>query len=115
MNAERFKKLIEVVEQVPEERFKMKDWVTQDECGTVGCACGWYAISQPERFVIYPKSRSVHRRDEVGAIGFSDWASEFEIEDEDARRLFDPDEYDSHSKRDVLVRLREFYTENAFA
>jgi hypothetical protein len=129
--ADRFCQLVGAVERAPDERFDMSRWVGEAECGTVGCACGWYAIGSQDAFEVDPQTRRIYRVGEdhtdANAMGFDEWADHFGIPRKDASWLFDAEEYadeedangwayDSDNpppKTVVLDRLRDYLADAA--
>lgn len=46
MNVELFKRAIEIIEAIPEERLNLQNWIARrfdPECSTICCAAGWLA------------------------------------------------------------------------
>lgn len=104
-NLKRLKRLVLVLERVkadPKKRrqFSLDSWKTKDECGTHMCMCGWGA-SDP---VLRRQGLHLERDDFYdGEVSydliygdFSDTEAAayfFEIDNNDAYRLFHPDSY----------------------
>lgn len=118
--------------KVPREKFDMAYWSSTarlDDCGTVGCACGW-ATTLPEfaalglrlgpsidppRMPAFPNEATILFD---GRRGFYAIGAFFDLSWGEARLLFDhnsmPDRF-RHDIPQVAARIRAFVAENAQA
>lgn len=113
-NKERLLKVIESVERRPEELFDMSVFAINRDCGTVACAAGSYIIDNPNCGLHLEwtlPSRSANVRDgNPNHHSFEALAFHFDITEDSAIYLFEPDSYKNNrpAKATVLARFRAF-------
>lgn len=124
---ERFRKLIEAVENAKDERFDMGHWGKQVGCGTSACAAGSYVLQNPGcGLEMIWEAGDPYGEIVVAGDGHNPCgtifdtifdtivllASHFGIDEEDANDLFLPNGLCDNDRPAVLARLRAFYAEH---
>lgn len=113
MNRERLQRLIEAVENQPDNLFDIESWGRHGECGTIVCAFGAYILANPHRGLSLRSYVFDHQlmrvvRDGRSSNGLIETMIEFDICKEEARYLFCCDGHDDLSKSAVISRIRAF-------
>lgn len=106
MNKERLLDLIDVLKnKVTDKQFNMHFFLLQNDCGTVGCAAGWYALNRPEHFDFL--NETLPRFKETRETGFYAMRDYFNITIYGSYYLFNSITYekDEVSREDVIKRL----------
>jgi hypothetical protein len=128
MNTERLLDLIDVIEnEVSDLDFDLSHWMRgpKADCGTTGCAAGWYIFHRPESGLVLEQRGAFHppywfpaRRDQKALANSVRTLAEFSshilsehfgLDHESLFRLFGPRRL---TRREWLERAKRFLAEN---
>lgn len=114
----RLRDVIVALKMVPEKSFNISIWKSKTDCGTLGCAVGWYAMKFPRRdlklifrnrmfwpAIVKGGKRFTHPSKPILSV-----AQHFGLSATEAEGLFLHSGYDycNVTRKTVITKLREF-------